>query len=197
MSNKIYIYKATDGSLVSTVDDVGLATAAAADISLHNRDCPPAERRGYVVSNIYPPDSHKLENGQWIEIPRPKNVDEVVSEKLAAIERKKNEVLNAGVQFKSWRFQVDERSLLLISTTADMLQDQLLVPDDFFWRSVDNTNVAFSREDIGTLRSLAARYVSKTYSRYFYHKDEVRRLRSQNASAAEIDAYSIDSGWPS
>lgn len=101
-------------------------------------------------------------------------------DKKADIDKKRDEVINEGVEYKGKVFQSEEKDRNLLTSTTSLFSITKQVPQGFKWISKDNEAVDFTLQDLIALGGKMAESVNLNTMKARALKDKVEKARSLN-----------------
>lgn len=119
-------------------------------------------------------------------------VEDVRSEVISAITQLRETHIQSGVVWNNNTFDTDVASQGRITAIVTSVAAGLTLPDNFTWRTADNTDVPMTAQDLKDLAQAVLDHVDACFKTSWTHKDAVRALNT----AAEIAAYDYTTGWP-
>ncbi|TNH31980.1 DUF4376 domain-containing protein [Campylobacter helveticus] len=101
-------------------------------------------------------------------------------DKKADIDKKRDEVINEGVEYKGKVFQSSEKDRNLLTSTTSLFSITKQVPQGFKWISKDNEAVDFTLQDLIALGGKMAESVNLNTMKARALKDKVEKARNLN-----------------
>ncbi|MCR2061011.1 DUF4376 domain-containing protein [Campylobacter helveticus] len=101
-------------------------------------------------------------------------------DKKADIDKKRDEVIESGVEYKGKVFQSAEKDRNLLTSTTSLFSITKQVPQGFKWISKDNEAVDFTLQDLIALGAKMAENVNLNTMKARALKDKVEKARSLN-----------------
>lgn len=101
-------------------------------------------------------------------------------DKKADIDKKRDEVINEGVEYKGKVFQSGEKDRNLLTSTTSLFSITKQVPQGFKWISKDNEAVDFTLQDLIALGGKMAENVNLNTMKARALKDKVEKARNLN-----------------
>ncbi|WP_270981540.1 DUF4376 domain-containing protein [Campylobacter helveticus] len=101
-------------------------------------------------------------------------------DKKADIDKKRDEAINKGVEYKGKVFQSEEKDRNLLTSTTSLFSITKQVPQGFKWISKDNEAVDFTLQDLIALGGKMAESVNLNTMKARALKDKVEKARSLN-----------------
>ncbi|TNB55335.1 DUF4376 domain-containing protein [Campylobacter helveticus] len=101
-------------------------------------------------------------------------------DKKADIDKKRDEVINEGVEYKGKVFQSEEKDRNLLTSTTSLFSITKQVPEGFKWIAKDNEAVDFTLQDLIALGGKMAESVNLNTMKARALKDKVEKARSLN-----------------
>ncbi|MCR2055698.1 DUF4376 domain-containing protein [Campylobacter helveticus] len=101
-------------------------------------------------------------------------------DKKADIDKKRDEVIESGVEYKGKVFQSGEKDKNILTSTTSLFSITKQVPEGFKWISKDNEAVDFTLQDLIALGGKMAESVNLNTMKARALKDKVEKARSLN-----------------
>lgn len=101
-------------------------------------------------------------------------------DKKADIDKKRDEAINKGVEYKGKVFQSEEKDRNLLTSTTSLFSITKQVPQGFKWISKDNEAVDFTLQDLIALGGKMAESVNLNTMKARALKDKVEKARNLN-----------------
>ncbi|MBZ7995164.1 DUF4376 domain-containing protein [Campylobacter canadensis] len=108
--------------------------------------------------------------------------NEILNEKkqtlLILLERKKQEIENADILYKDKYYQADNKAKELLTQSLVIFSSVGTVPENFVWKSSDNSLNAFSLDDLKALSLLIAQRTQEFTSKYWAYKEQIKNANT-------------------
>ena len=101
-------------------------------------------------------------------------------DKKADIDKKRDEAIESGVEYKGKVFQSAEKDRNLLTSTTSLFSITKQVPEGFKWISKDNEAVSFTLQDLIALGAKMAESVNLNTMKARALKDKVEKARNLN-----------------
>lgn len=101
-------------------------------------------------------------------------------DKKADIDKKRDEAIESGVEYKGKVYQSAEKDRNLLTSTTSLFSITKQVPEGFKWISKDNEAVSFTLQDLITLGAKMAESVNLNTMKARALKDKVEKARNLN-----------------
>ncbi|WP_270976094.1 DUF4376 domain-containing protein [Campylobacter helveticus] len=101
-------------------------------------------------------------------------------DKKADIDKKRDEAIESGVEYKGKVFQSGEKDRNLLTSTTSLFSITKQVPEGFKWISKDNEAVDFTLQDLIALGAKMAESVNLNTMKARALKDKVEKARNLN-----------------
>ncbi|WP_270978646.1 DUF4376 domain-containing protein [Campylobacter helveticus] len=101
-------------------------------------------------------------------------------DKKADIDKKRDEAIESGVEYKGKVFQSAEKDRNLLTSTTSLFSITKQVPEGFKWISKDNEAVSFTLQDLIALGAKMAESVNLNTMKARVLKDKVEKARNLN-----------------
>lgn len=115
-----------------------------------------------------------------------------ISEKWIEVSAYRNHILYNGFNYNSVPFDSDTQSITNITGTQTFISAGGTLPENFVWRTENNTNQAFDNTTFTYFYMASVAWVEAIWAVSWYHKANIAALTHY----ADVIAYDFTAGWP-
>lgn len=113
-------------------------------------------------------------------------LNELKKQKLNELENVKTQAENADILYKDKYYQADNKAKELLTQSLVIFSSVGTVPENFVWKSSDNSLNAFSLDDLKNLSLLIAQRTQKLTSKYWAYKEQIKNANTKEELEFEI-----------
>ncbi|ULO01344.1 hypothetical protein AVANS_0714 [Campylobacter sp. RM5004] len=125
-----------------------------------------------------------IHKAQVIEL----SFDELKENKLNELENTKTQAENADILYKDKLYQADSKAKELLTQSLVIFSSVGAVPDNFVWKSSDNSLNVFSLDDLKNLSLLIAQRTQEITAKYWSYKEQIRNATTSD----ELDLIKLE-----
>ncbi|MBZ7981949.1 DUF4376 domain-containing protein [Campylobacter sp. RM12640] len=108
--------------------------------------------------------------------------------KLNELESLKSSAENADILYKDKLYQADSKAKELLTQSLVIFSSVGAVPDNFAWKSSDNSLNTFSLDDLKNLSLLIAQRTQEITAKYWAYKEQIRNATTKE----ELDLINME-----
>lgn len=116
------------------------------------------------------------------------SIDELKELKLNELESLKSSAENADILYKDKFYQADAKAKELLTQSLVIFSSVGAVPDNFAWKSSDNSLNVFSLDDLKALSLLIAQRTQIITAKYWAYKEQIRNATTKE----ELDLINME-----
>lgn len=116
------------------------------------------------------------------------SIDELKELKLNELESLKSSAENADILYKDKLYQADAKAKELLTQSLVIFSSVGAVPENFVWKSSDNSLNAFSLDDLKALSLLIAQRTQEITAKYWSYKEQIKNI----ATSDELDLIKLE-----
>lgn len=116
------------------------------------------------------------------------SIDELKEFKLNELENIKISAENADILYKDKLYQADTKAKELLTQSLVIFSSVGAVPENFAWKSSDNSLNAFSLDDLKALSLLIAQRTQEITAKYWQLKEQIRNATTSD----ELDLIKLE-----
>lgn len=116
------------------------------------------------------------------------SIDELKELKLNELESLKSSAENADILYKDKFYQANSKAKELLTQSLVIFSSVGAVPDNFAWKSSDNSLNVFSLDDLKALSLLIAQRTQIITAKYWSYKEQIRNATTKE----ELDLINME-----